>query len=33
MNTYVWLFACFIWLLIGILIGVFGSGDSDYSDD
>ncbi len=33
MNTYVWLLACFVWLLIGILLGVFSSGDSDYRDD
>jgi uncharacterized protein with PQ loop repeat len=33
MNTYVFVAACFVWLLIGILIGVIGSGDSDHRDD
>jgi hypothetical protein len=33
MNTYVWLLACLVWLLVGILIGVFSFGDSDHKDD
>ena len=33
MNTYVFVAACFVWLLIGILIGFIGSGDFDGRDD